>query len=180
MTIHIYLTQGQIALADNVDAPLAGLKWYAQFNSGYADGGAFLASRSVRQIHGGRRTELMHRVILSRVLGRELRRGEQVDHINGDTLDNRRGNLRLATASENQHNRERQVDNTSGFKGVGWHAQRKRWRARIKISDKENHLGLFDTAEEAARAYDAAARELHGEFARLNFPDGAEIHDAST
>jgi len=116
----------------------------------------------------------MHRVILARKIGRELQNGEQVDHINRNRLDNRRENLRLATPQINTLNRGLSSNNTSGFLGVS-NAHRpkriKQWHAYITINRKRRFLGIFLTAKEAARAYDKAARELHGEFATLNFPD---------
>lgn len=95
------------------------------------------------------------------------RRDQIVDHINGDTLDNRRCNLRVCTAEQNSRNVKARAG-TSRFKGVcldvsGWHAQ-------IRQGCKTTHLGFFKTEEEAARAYDAAARSRHGDFASLNFP----------
>jgi hypothetical protein len=96
----------------------------------------------------------------------------EIDHVNGDGLDNRRENLRVATHAQNASNRGVRVNNTSGFKGVhANHSGRgKQWFAYITTNYKRQHLGMFGTAEEAARAYDAAAVRLHGEFARLNFP----------
>ena len=93
----------------------------------------------------------------------------QVDHINGDKLDCRKANLRLATDLQNRHNTPPHRDCVSGFKGVSFNG--KRWRARIYAQGKQRALGYFDTLEEAARVYDAAAKELYGEFAWLNFPD---------
>ncbi len=85
-------------------------------------------------------------------------------------MNNRRDNLRPANSSQNGSNRGKQRDNKSGYKGVCWSTKDKRWRATIKLNRKGIYLGNFLTAEEAARAYDAAAREMHGEFACLNFP----------
>lgn len=92
--------------------------------------------------------------------------GEIVDHIDRNGLDNRRSNLRRATPSQNQFNSKRRRDNTSGYKGVC--TARKRWRAEIKANGKRIRLGTFGTPEEAARAYNAAALRLHGQFALLN------------
>jgi hypothetical protein len=96
--------------------------------------------------------------------------GQQVDHINGDTLDNRRVNLRLATHGQNQHNRGKYRNNKSGYKGVSWDKAAGKWRAQIKFNNKKYNLGRYHDPIEAALAYDAAAIRLHGAFARLNFP----------
>ena len=92
----------------------------------------------------------------------------QIDHINGNTLDNRKINLRQSTNATNHMNQSVRSDNKSGFKGVG--RQGNKWSARIGKNGCI-HLGSFDTPEEAAMAYDAKAKELFGDFARLNFPD---------
>jgi hypothetical protein len=105
----------------------------------------------------------MHRLIL------DVPRGWSTDHINGNPLDNRKANLRVCTHAENMRNQRRHRDSKSGYKGVV--LSKGRWSASITVSGRQKHLGRFDTSEEAARAYDAAARELHGAFARLNFPD---------
>ena len=96
--------------------------------------------------------------------------GLVVDHINGDTLDNRRSNLRICTRGENTRNQRLPSDNTSGFKGVSRVGPK--WHAQISAGPGERrvHIGNFSTPREAAMAYDAAARKYHGEFARLNFP----------
>jgi hypothetical protein len=111
---------------------------------------------------------LMHRLILE--LDGQNIDGLEVDHDNGNRLDNRRENLRPATKSQNMSNRGPFLNNKSGFKGVCWHKRRQKWIAQIHVSGKRTHLGYFDDPIAAARAYDAAALELHGAFARLNFP----------
>ena len=113
----------------------------------------------------------MHRVVLQRVVGRPLTRDDIVDHINHNGLDNRRPNLRLATRSQNAANLGPYANNTSGYKGVDFN--RGKWRARIREGGVRYFLGYFETAEDAARAYDTKAHELFGEFASLNFPEEA-------
>lgn len=89
-----------------------------------------------------------------------------IDHINGDKSDNRIENLRLANVIENNRNRAA----LSGYKGVRYHKPSGKWQARITSEYKGKHLGLFNNEIEAAKAYDEAARLLHGDFAHLNFP----------
>jgi hypothetical protein len=96
-------------------------------------------------------------------------KGQTVDHINGDPLDNRRENLRLATRSEQNMNRGLSSNNTSGFKGICYLKRDRKWWAYIHVNRKRTSLGYFDTPEEAARAYDRAAVQMHGEFALLNY-----------
>ena len=90
---------------------------------------------------------------------------EFVDHIDGDKTNNRIENLRLATRSQNGSNRPKQKDNTSGYKGVSWSKQYKKWVAQIMKNNKLIYLGLFATPELASQAYNAAAEKLQGEFA---------------
>ena len=98
----------------------------------------------------------------------------RADHINGYGLDNRRENLRDATRSQNGYNVSIRRDGSSGFKGVSPCKQTGRWQVRISANGRNRHIGRYRTAEEAAHAYDDAARDLHGEFARLNFPEPGE------
>lgn len=105
----------------------------------------------------------LHRVIMN------APDGVLVDHINGNPLDNRRSNLRLCTHKENMRNRGKSKNNTSGFKGVSWNNQSNKWQAQIAVNKKTIPLGMFVEKEDAARAYDKAARELHGKFAKTNF-----------
>jgi len=91
----------------------------------------------------------------------------QIDHINENPFDNRWGNLRAATKSQNMRNIKTIKSNTSGHKGVGFHRPTSRWRATIKADGVQYHLGLFDTIEEAMEAYANAANKLHGLFAKF-------------
>jgi hypothetical protein len=162
MTRRIPLTKGYTALVDDEDYERFGeLAWCALI----ADDGHVYARRTAR-IDGRRRTILLHRVILGDPPD------HKVDHINGDTLDCRRSNLRRATSVENGRNRTRiSRRNTSGYHGVTWHKRAGKWQAGIRIEGRFIYLGLFDDPEPAAAAYDEAAREHFGEFApQLNFP----------
>jgi hypothetical protein len=89
-----------------------------------------------------------------------------IDHANGDPMDNRFSNLRLATSSQNGANGRKPSHNSSGFKGVNWHAKAGKWRAYIKDKGKPIHIGYFTSAEAAHAAYLEKAREIFGEFAR--------------
>ncbi|MEN6424184.1 MAG: AP2 domain-containing protein [Phycisphaerales bacterium] len=97
--------------------------------------------------------------------------GMIVDHVNRNKLDNSRINLRICTRGENTRNRAKPIGCSSRFKGVSYDRKTGKWKAGIRSSRKQIYLGIFDTEEEAARAYDAKAVELFGEFARLNFPE---------
>ena len=93
---------------------------------------------------------------------------KELDHHDGDKQNNKFTNLRLATRSQNQRNIPRMRNNTSGFKGVCYHRAKGKFQASLKASGRKIHLGLFDTAEAAARAYDMAAVAAAGEFALTN------------
>jgi AP2 domain. len=152
------LTRGYVALVDASDYPrvIAAGRWHAR-----PHGRTVYAQRHISLSDGRRSTQQMHNFITG-VIG--------VDHVNGDGLDNRRTNLRVTTQAQNCANTRRRSNNKSGFKGVSWKANSRAWVAQIKRGDKSHHLGLFSDPEEAARAYDAAAVELFGEYARTNFP----------
>ena len=144
----IPLTKGQNAIVDANDFEwLSQWNWYACRNN---MSGKFYAYRTV-----AKRGVPMHRVILGFP--------EQVDHRNGNTLDNRRENIRACTCAQNACNRSKHSNNRSGIKGV--RRSHGKWCAQIGINGKNKHLGLFRTAGEAASAYKRAAMELHGDFA---------------
>lgn len=163
-TIEIELTRGQVATIDARHAELASTLWYAHWDP---SGRRFYVERRV-YIAGRSHLEYLHRRVLALELGRPLAPGERVDHRNGDGLDNRAVNLRLATRSQNAHNAGKRRDNTSGYKGVSWIKPKKKWLARIKLRGRDRHLGYFATALEAAKAYDEACLYFHGSFARPN------------
>ena len=157
----VALTQGLVAFVDEADLPLiAGYSWSAMRirNTWYA-------CAYQRGSHGsnGRKNILMHRLLL------DAPKGVQVDHRNGDGLDNRRSNLRLASASQNQMNRHVSAGR-SRFKGVTWDGRGERWVVRTQMDGEARHVGYFADELEAARAYDLAALDRFGEFAQLNFP----------
>jgi hypothetical protein len=155
----VTLSKGQQAVVDAADLVfLNGHSWYAIKR---AAGGGFYAATTPFFIDGIRYS-LMHRALLL------APPGIHIDHINRDPLDNRRRNLRFCTISENAANRVGHRLNRNGFRGVT--KQGHRFSSKIKVRGKEKFLGTFPTAEEAGRAWDMAAREHFGEFARLNFP----------
>lgn len=154
----IQLTQGKVAIVDDEDyAALSKYKWFAVKNKN-----RFYAARKHLTLSGSRNL-FMHLVIAN------TPKGFQTDHRNGDSLDNRRSNLRTCTQVQNQHNVGRRADNTSGYKGVSWVPRERKWLATIQNNGKRIYIGRFNTADEAGRAYDDKAQELHGEFARTNF-----------
>jgi len=110
-------------------------------------------------VDGKRKTQKLHRFLFN---AGDL----EIDHANGNGLDNRRENLRVATNGQNVCNQGIRRSNTAGFKGVSWYKRAGKWRASIGLAGKKRHLGLYDTAEAAHAAYCRAALELHGTFAR--------------
>jgi hypothetical protein len=157
--IRIPLQNGLVALIDDEDAEWADLPWFATRGRGAH---TMYARRHCPRDDGRDTTRLLHRDILG------VPPGVHVDHVNGDGLDNRRANLRLCTHEDNMRNRRPRPGQFKGVRPSPRGGQG--WTARIQIGGKGLHLGTFETAEAAARAYDAAARRFFGEFARPNFP----------
>ena len=150
---YIKLTQGKRTMVDDADyAWLNQWKWCtAKIRGTYY---VLRGSPHVR----------MHRVIM----GLTRYDGKEIDHRNGDALDNRRANLRICTHAENMHNQKPQAGKASRHKGVYYSYGK--YVAGIKLNRKRIHIGCFANEDDAGRAYDKKARELFGEFARLNFP----------
>jgi len=152
----IKLTKGKFAIVDSEDFEwLNHWKWHAAKSGNYAG--------REEAIGGGKsRFILLHRLIMG-AIGKV-----QVDHKNGNGLDNRKENLRLCSNKDNQRNHKLLVTNTSGFNGVSWNKDRKKWEACISVDHKTKHLGCFHDKLEAAKSYNKAAIIYFGEFARLN------------
>jgi hypothetical protein len=158
MYFEIPLTRGLVTIVDqDVAESLVGRKWYASLQDGHP-----YAKQSFK-ISGVTSTRFLHRVIVN------APRGMQVDHINRNTLDNRRENLRICTKREQAFNKRKRCDGLgSSFKGVYKARKSDRWTARIRFDGKAQWLGTYDTEIEAAAAYNVAAKSFHGEFAFLN------------
>lgn len=163
MTTHentrlIPLTQGQLALVDFDDfEKLKGRRWSANKDKG----GCFYAVEH-KKIKGKKIMNQMHREIVG------AKSNEIVDHINHNTLDNRKENLRACSVSENHMNRKKLSGSTSRFKGVYFKKSISKFVARIYKNYKTTELGCYKSEIDAAKAYDAKAIELFGEFALTN------------
>jgi len=161
----IPLTKGHVAIVDADDYPLVSAhKWRA--NEKYRVDGALCvhAMRTIK-VDGKETAQFLHRLLMN------APSGAQVDHIDGNGLNNTRANLRLCTNAENGRNRRIQTNGSSRFKGVGWHKKDRKWSARIKVNGKLIWLGCFADEMSAAKAYDAAAETHFGAFARKNFEE---------
>jgi hypothetical protein len=156
--VQIQLNHGYVTFVNAVDADLGKgpRKWIAYV--------------SPHTVYAYRTNQRLHRIIVERVIGRKLTANDIVDHIDGDGLNNRRSNLRLATPSQNAGNSRIRSNNTSGYKGVCFISGK--WVAQITYKSNPMTLGRFDDILDAARAYNAGAIKYFGKFARLNvIPD---------
>lgn len=160
-TYLIPLTRGKHAIVDACDVELATqVSWQA--HPEYEDK-LYYATRTY-QVNGRRMLDHLHRLVMARVLGRDLEPEERIDHVNRDGLDCRRENLRLATHAQNMANRRLFKNNTSGVRGVSWHKAKGKWCARISVNGKRILLGYFDEIEDAKSTYEKAAVKHFGEF----------------
>lgn len=214
MVIEIKLTQGKIAIVDDIDGDLAKISWCAVHEGKYNINWYARSTHSLRKrcaaiksdnhhckswaldtsmycyCHRNYRNENMkpqtiprailehkarhnlhlHRIILERMLGRPLERGECADHANHNGLDNRRANLRVCRGGENQRNKGiLNRTKTGSGKGYYWNKKNKKWQASFAPGDgTRKHIGCFDTEGEAREAYDIVVKKYYGEYAYTN------------
>ena len=153
----IPLTHGHYALVDDEDYDeLMKYSWNARYNKSNR---SFYACGKYRSKNS---TIHMHRIIMDCV------KGMVVDHINHDTLDNRKTNLRICTQGQNLMNMQIGPKNKSGYKGVSWDKVNMKWKAQISVDNKNRSIGRFIDILDAARAYNKAALIHYGEYAFLN------------
>ena len=164
--LHGKKAAGRVALVDDTEYPLVSQYiWHvAEYpRKGNRRPRGPYAITNARRADGKWTTLQMHTLITGY---------RQTDHRDHNGLNNQRSNLRDATNVENMRNSRGHIRRKSRFKGVSYQG----WQARITANGKYHNLGFFDNEEDAARAYDRAARELHGEFAYLNFPDTDPVY----
>lgn len=163
MTKVVGLTKGYETLVDDEDFDLVNsMPWYASI---YKNG--VYAARNRPMVNGIRNGQMfMHTFLTGWAL---------VDHIDRNGLNNQRSNLREATQTQNHTNSRKRSDKSSTYKGVYWNFRNRKWIADIRVNGKTTYLGSFVNPIDAALAYDEAARRIHKEFARVNFPREGEV-----
>lgn len=152
---YVPLTKGYEAKIDIADAELVGgFNWCADVSH--------KTVYAIRKDYSGGKpkTIIMHRMLMG------FPNGMDVDHKDCNGLNNIRSNLRRATKSQNRHNQKIRKSNSSGYKGVSWDNEAKKWRAQIKINRKVKNLGRYENPAEAHAAYCEASKKFHGEFGR--------------
>ena len=155
----IPLTRGYVALVDDADyEAMRQHKWQVMVGQR----GNLYAARSITVSPGKQRTAFMHQQIM------RPETGYSVDHVDGNGLNNQRANLRACTHKQNCANRRPSHGKSSRFKGASWVVRDQVWRANIYVDGKTKCLGEYHSETDAAQAYNRAARELYGEYARLN------------
>jgi hypothetical protein len=163
-TAIVDLTRGYHAVVDAADAPLvANYSWYALVQRRRDGSPRVYAQASMPRVGAKRRRVMLHRLILGLTAADRF----EVDHADGDGLNNKRSNLRVATRSENAANRRVNSNNRLQVKGVCLRPGGK-FEANIKVNGELRYLGCFETVEEAAAAYNHAALKRSGDFARLS------------
>lgn len=149
-----------VAIVDDIDADLAEFNWsvtassriqYAMYN---------------RRFPEKRITYLLHRVILERILGRPLVKGELVDHIDCNGLNCLRSNLRRAVDGQNNYNARKHIDNKSGHKCISWDSSRQKWVVQVRYNGRRVYIKRFSVLEDAIVARDNTIKLYHGDFAR--------------
>lgn len=154
MPKEILITRGEVTLVDDdIFEELSKYKWYL------IDG---FAGRTVKK-EDKRTTIYMHRVVV------DAPKGLSVCHLNGNKLDNRRENLCLVKPSTRMHKRKPNLKHSSEYRGVYWAKDKRKWVSEIKVNKKHVRLGCFENEQEAAIAYDEAARKYYGLLAQTNF-----------
>jgi hypothetical protein len=154
----IQLTQGKVAIVDDEDYDyLNQWKWFANNMNG-----KFYVKKKIT-VSKNKQTDIyMHRFIM------KPNKGMVIDHLDGNTLNNQKNNLRICTHAENMRNSKIPINNKSGYKGVSYQENRNTYRAQIKFNNKTINIGDFIDPIDAARAYNEVALKYHGEFAHIN------------
>lgn len=161
MTVIIHLTRGYEALVDDIDSDLAEMRWSPLFS------GPNIYAICVKSVNKKSVSILMHRLILERMLGRELTRSEHVDHEKGDGLNNVRSNLRLATPQQNTRNKKERINSVNPYKGIAFYKRNNKWGGFISVDRKQVFLGLHTDPLEVHRRYCIAALTHFGQFANF-------------